>query len=213
MGEARIKTWLDIAPAYLDFAIKFLRHPPDAFASIELEGRVSSDLTGILLGGVALSYVLVLAIGPAELAQDRGTVAELVRALAARDGFLLPAVAVLATLATGVVAHLTGKLSSILPGRRRVGLAGSMEDSVNATLGFAGVYVPLVTGAICCLPRPPGGAAMPAGIAVSAALGVFPCVYLPWSLSSTHPYTPWSNAALSLGTGVVVIYLVLSLAT
>jgi hypothetical protein len=212
MSEPRVKTWLDIAPAYLDFAIKFLRNPRTAFESLELDGRVSSDLTGILLGGVALSYVFVLAVGTPGLAQDQGNVAKWIRELAARDGLLLPAVAMLATLFLGIAAHLAGRLSSMLT-RGRVGLPGCMEDSVNATLGFAAVFVPLVAGVVCCATRLPAGVAIPVGVGLSVGLGVFPLVYFPWSLSSIRSDASWGSTASSLATIVVAIYVVALLLT
>lgn len=213
MSEPRIKSWLDIAPAYLDFAIKFLRRPPKAFASLGLDGRVSSDLTGILLGGVALSYVEVLIAGPDAFARDQGTVTQLVRDLSGRDTMLLPAVVMLGTLVAGVTAHMFGKVCSLLSGGRGAGFTGTMEDSVNSTLGFAGVYVPLATGVVCCLPHLSSGIALPVGVGLSVLLALFLCVYLPWSFSAMHAGVSWGSAALALGTGVVVIYLVVALVT
>ena len=58
MDEAPIRTLLDVLPAYMNFAIGFLRSPRAAFAPYALKGRVQSNLTSFLLAGVAAAYIV-----------------------------------------------------------------------------------------------------------------------------------------------------------
>ena len=76
MTDKEVKSWLDIAPAYLNFAIRFLRWEHNAFANVAKAGEVSRDLTSILLGGVALSYLIALVAAPAQLEQDPSRVVQ-----------------------------------------------------------------------------------------------------------------------------------------
>jgi hypothetical protein len=215
MGDNAVKSWLDIAPAYINFILKFVRDPRRAFSSVAGSAQVSSDLTSILLGGVALSYLIVVLGGSRELEHDPGTVAAFLRGL---DYQVLPLLGVIVTLALGVVSHLCGKLYAALwrlgrperPGKWDPKLGGGVEDSVNAALGFAAAYVPLTAAVICVSSRLGRFAAPGAGVG-GLLLAVFLLIYFPWSLGATHRSTGLAQAFLAFGGGVVLVGLVLGL--
>ena len=58
MNDKAVTGWLDLAPACLDSTIRFLRQTRTAFAGCSMAGRVSPDLTSILVGGIVLSYLI-----------------------------------------------------------------------------------------------------------------------------------------------------------
>ena len=211
MDEKAIKSWLDIAPAYISFILKFIRDPRRAFAKVKGSSEISPDLTSILLGGIALSYLIVIVGGPPDLKQDPGTIAKLLRDL---DYQLLPVLGLFVIFACGVVGHALGRLYAVLvtigkktpAGKLDPKLGGSIEDSVNATLGFSAVYIPLAVAAITGVSRVPKDHVIEFGFAV-VALMVFPLIYFPWALSSTHRQTTWLQAALAVGGGIVLAVL------
>ena len=177
MEERAVNSWLDIAPAYLNFVLKFFRSPREAFAGVARTSKVSSDMTAILLGGVALSYLIVALAGSPQLRDDPGTVAGWLRKM---DYHLLPVVALLGALILAVLCHIVGRYG--LSTRR---LRGTVEDSVNAALGFSAVYLPLVATALCGISWFPGSTGAVAGVG-GVLLAVFAVWYFPWSLLATH---------------------------
>jgi hypothetical protein len=214
MDDKAVKSWLDIAPAYLNFVLKFVRDPRRAFSSVAGTAQVSSDLTSILLGGVALSYLIVVLGGSRELEQDPGSIAGFVRGL---DRQVLPLLGVLATFVLAVVSHLCGKLYATLsrvgsqkaPGKWDPKLGGGVEDSVNAALGFAAVYAPLTAAVICVSSRLGRFTAISAGVG-GVLLAAFLLIYFPWALSATHRRTSVGQAFVALGGGLVLVGLVLA---
>jgi len=210
-----VNSWLDIAPEYLNFLLRFLWNPRHAFASVSGTSKVSSDLTSILLGGVAFSYLIVVAAASPELKADPSKIAKLLRHL---DYRLLPVLTMIATVAIAVVSHLLGRLFSIVSrlsrrapsGRWDPKLGGGVEDSVNAALGFAAVYIPLVAVALCGVSWLPGDKAVSAAV-VGALLSVFAVVYFPWALSSTHPDTGFFQAFIAFSGAVVLAALPITL--
>jgi hypothetical protein len=177
MEEKAVNSWLDIAPAYLNFLLKFFRSPREAFAGVARTAKVSSDMTSILLGGVALSYLIVALAGSPQLKDDTGVVARWLRKM---DYHLLPVVALLGALALAVVCHIVGRYG--LSFQR---LGGTVEDSVNAALGFSAVYLPLIVTVLCGISWFPGRN----GVAAATAgflLAAFALWYFPWSLLATH---------------------------
>jgi hypothetical protein len=210
MAENAVNSWLDIAPAYLNFLFAFLRNPQQAFSQVAVHRKVSSDLTSILLGGVALAYLIVLLTAPPELKQDQGVVANLLRG---QDYHLLPVMGAFAAILLAVISHCGGKgfvFLSRLGEKGRVGpwdpkLGGSVEDSVNAALGFAAVFVPFTSGMICAVSRFPR---FNPGIA-GFVLAIFAVVYFPWSLSSTHQHTGVRQAYMAFSGGVVLLVVII----
>jgi len=211
VDEKAIKTWLDIAPAYISFFLKFVRDPRRAFAKVKGSSEISPDLTSILLGGIALSYLIVIVGGSPDLKQDPGTIARSLREL---DYRLLPVLGFFVIFASGVLGHALGRLFTVLvtigrktrAGRSDPKLGGSIEDSVNATLGFSAVYLPLAVAVIAGVSRVPKDHVIEFGFAV-VTLVVFPLIYFPWALSSTHRETTWLQAALAVGGGIVLVVL------
>ena len=192
MSEKAIKTWLDIAPEYVDFLLKFVRRPPVAFENRFTYGKISSDLTSILMGGIALSYVLILVAGSPQLQNDSSEMAKLMRGLAARDLLLLPAVAYLCILGFAIFCHVLGKAVTLVfsidnTSQKLFGnLSGSVEDSVNAALGFTSVYIPLFAAVLCVATWLPLQIVSSVGVSLAFVPGIFPFIYYPWSLSATH---------------------------
>ena len=206
MTEKEVKSWLDIAPAYLNFAIRFLRWERTAFANVAKAGEVSRDLTSILLGGVALSYLIAFVAAPAQLEQDPS---RLVQWLSKVDYHLLPLLGLFATLVLSIATHLLGKLFarfsalSSKSGRSDPRLGGTLEDSLNAALGFAAVFLPTATTALCVMNWLPLRPWIPGVTGIILAFLIL--AYFPFSLSSTHPDTDWAQAFLALA-GAVVIF-------
>ncbi len=219
MEEKTVKTWLDIAPAYIDFLLKFIRNPSRAFARVSGSSEISSDLTSVLLGGVALSYLLVIAGGSPELKNDPGSIATFLRTT---DYQLLPIFGLAVIIACGVASHVLAKLFMAFftalttitrntpNGRSDPKLGGSIEDSVNATLGFSAVFLPLATGTISALSWLPKDHWIEPVLAGMLII-VFLFVYFPLALSATHPQTTWPQAALAIGGGVTLVEGLLSL--
>ena len=191
MSDKTIKTWLDIAPEYIDFTIKFLRKPPAAFEKLIKPGKVSSDLTSILMGGMALSYLLILVAGSPNLQSDTSEIAEWARRLTAIDVLLLPVVGLLGVFSVAVVGHIFTKATIYifsLGGRISpffAKLPGSAEDTVNAALGFASVFVPFCAAMLCAFSWLPPQL-VPLGIGVSVVPVIFLFIYYGWSLIATH---------------------------
>lgn len=212
MNEKAINTWLDIAPEYMDFFIKYLRNPPNAFDKMTGTGKVSSDHTSLLLGGVAVSYLIVLVFGSSKLQSDQGVVAQFLRDL---DVQALPVIAIFVTFTAAILTHAAAKFYSWFFSRlpELAKLGGSAEDSVNAALGFAAVFVPLMTGAVVIIVRLPTNLALYVGVPLSLGTSMFACVYFPWSLSATHPDTSPLQAFWALCGGGTILYGLVSLVT
>ena len=219
MSEKEVKSWLDIAPAYLNFAIRFLRWERTAFANVAKAGEVSRDLTSILLGGIALSYLIAVLAAPARLEQDPS---RLVQWLPKVEYHLLPLFGLFATLVLAIATHLLGKLFARFsalgrskPGRWDPRLGGTLEDSVNAALGFAAVFLPVATTAICIMNWLPVRLWIPGVVGI--ILAFFIVAYFPFSLSATHPNTGYPQAFLAFGGAVVLVvmavYFIVWLAT
>ncbi|HKU76170.1 MAG TPA: hypothetical protein VJR02_19835 [Pyrinomonadaceae bacterium] len=211
MTDKEIKSWLDIAPAYLNFAIRFLRWERTAFASVAKAGEVSRDLTSILLGGVALSYLIAFVAAPAQLEQDPS---RLVQWLSKVEYHLLPLIGLFATLVLAIATHLLGKLfarfsafSRSQSGRWDPRLGGTLEDSVNSALGFAAVFLPTATTALCIMNWLPLRLWIPGVTGIILAF-LF-VAYFTFSLSSTHPDTGYFQAFLALWGAIAVFCLAL----
>ncbi len=208
MTEKEVKGWLDIAPAYLNFAIRFLRRTRTAFANCAKAGEVSRDLTSILLGGVALSYLIALVAAPAQLKQDPSL---LVQWLGKVEHHLLPLIIISVALVLAIATHLLGKLFAQIqmgvdrtkPGRWDPRLGGTLEDSVNAALGFAAVFSPVVTIVFCIMNWLPVRLWIPGVTAI--VLEAFIIAYFPLSLSSTHADTGYFQALFASG-GAVFLF-------
>jgi hypothetical protein len=217
MSYEPIKTWVDVAPAYLNFCLAFFRNPRRAFSKVVGAASISSDLTTVCLAGVALSYLILVATSPSALRNDPGVVARLVRQL---EPQALPVVAIFVTFVLGTVSHLTGKLfvwvsrleSPDSTGAWEPKLDGAIEDSVNAALGFAAVFLPVASGALCVVSWLPAGNHVGTGVA-AIGLALFVLVYFPWSLSSTHRKTKFTNALMAFGGGIFLVSLVSFAAT
>jgi hypothetical protein len=209
MTDKEVKSWLDIAPAYLNFTIRFLRWEHNAFANVAKAGEVSRDLTSILLGGIALSYLIALVAAPAQLEQDPS---RLVQWLSKVEYHLLPLFGLFAALVLAIATHVLGKLFAQFsalgnkkPGRWDPRLGGTLEDSVNAALGFAAVFLPTATTALCIINWLPVRLWIPGVMGIF--LAVFIVAYFPFSLSSTHPDTVYSQALLAFFGAVFLLSL------
>ena len=213
MDEKPANVWLKIAPAYADFSVKFFRNPAQAFSASAKSGEVSKDLFAIFVGGVALSYVIVLVAAPPSLKTDSSI---LVRWSISLDWYLLPVAAFIAVFLIALIGHIgaksffaTRKLFDRAPIRWwDPWLGGAAEDSVNAAMGVAAVFVPLFAATLCAVSWFPPSTWLPgtAGM-VFAALFL---IYMPWSLSCTHPNTGVTQAFLALGASFFMVFIVAS---
>ena len=211
MEDKVVKDWLDIAPAYINFALKFFRSPKDAFEGVSGSSKVSSDITGILLGGIALAYLIVIVAAPPEMVLGTGRVAEFFSEL---DPKLLPVAALLVAVAVRVVSHVAGKVFARFsewgrgssPGKWDPKLGGTVEDSVNAALGFVAVFAPLLVSVLFVAEELWVDSRVLTGL-LGVSLAVFVIAYFPLSLSSAHPNTGVWQAALAFAGGIVMVTL------
>jgi hypothetical protein len=208
-----IESWLDIAPKYLDFAIRFIRNPNAPLSPYAGNGSVTRDLTAFLLAGVATAYLLVALLIPMDLNETTvklllGNVGLWFMRLAKEDVRLLPVATFLISVLLSIAVHILNWASSgvwRLADRllQRLGnrgllwegltmkLPGTLEDSVNAGIGFAAVYTPfiiLVLAArlsigICATAKALDSLDLAmAGLLVTALF-----VYLPLAIAAVHP--------------------------
>lgn len=215
-----IKTVLDVAPAYINFTFSFFRSPRNALKSYSGIGKVNSDLTSLLLGGVAASYVSALLLAPSELSTDSGNVVRLLRRLGSEN---IP-IATLGFVLFGAIAlHATVK--SIAGIGRRVGgeqavtdFSGRIEDTINAAFAFSAIFVPFTTA--CFLASfnlysiIASEAVLTVGtlvVGLSIAIGVY--VYFPLCLSAVHAKTTLPQAAWAVGIGFTALGVLIYFAT
>jgi hypothetical protein len=187
-----IKDWLDILPMWLEFALRFPLNPGDALQPYFVgKDIVSKDLTWLAVVGIAVSYVLIATIGPP---RDREP-SPLVQFFYRIDLNVLPVFMILALFAFSVGLHLFVALYLAilgLPGDR----LGAIEKTVNATLGFASVYIPFATLIFCVnvrlisafpdLEGRRGKAAFSLFVFGSLVTAVSFIIYLPLSLAAAH---------------------------
>jgi hypothetical protein len=143
MDEGPVKSVLDILPAYLNFFIGFTRSPHAAFAPYARTGRVEGKLTSCLLAGVAAAYIAgaVMPSASLDIENPQGGMDRFARWIVHQDVKTLPLEALLAVLALALAAHLIGKFFDLW--REKPSLPGKAEDTVNAALGFASVFLPV----------------------------------------------------------------------
>jgi hypothetical protein len=212
VDEKSIKSWLDIAPHYIGFFLAFLKSPSTALLSVKGSSKISSDLVATLIGGIALSYFIVLAVQSPVLAADPGTVVGLLRKV---DRNSMPFIALILIVLVAVIGHIIAKIvamilrspvpdSNSLPGPD---LGGTVEDSVNAALGFAAVFIPIGAGTIS-LATWSSSFWLPA--VAGLGLGVLALIYLSRALSATHPNTSVVQAFLAVSVAVSAVTAALS---
>jgi len=204
-----VNSWLDIAPAYLNFAIRFLRRPSEAFGDAAHSGTVSRDLTSILGGGVALSYLIAFAMAPAQLREDPSW---LIRWLTGVDYYAMPLLGLVAAVMLGIAVHWLGTLYAALsrafaskaPGPWDPHLGGRLEDSVNAALGFAAIFLPLASAvlSVAAWVRVTWFSAL-----LGLLMGVFVFVYFSLALAATHPDTGCRQAVMAMCGGLFLAFL------
>jgi hypothetical protein len=210
MNDRAISSLLDIAPAYLNFAIQFLRQTRTAFVEHAKSGKVSADLTSILVGGVALSYLIAIVAAPVQLKQDPSLI---IRWLGDLEYYQLPFIGLFAAVILAVATHILGKLYAKFstafnrkaPGPWEPQLGGTLENSVNAALGFAAVFLPVTTATLCMiawLPQNIWSIVIP----VIFLIG-FIIVYFPLALACTHPDTGFRQAWLAMAGAMVLAFL------
>jgi hypothetical protein len=198
-----IEGWLDIAPQWLGFALRFPASPASALKPYATPGAISKDLTLLAVGGLAVSYLLILVAAPASLAQDPSRTLAFLRGLEVK---VIPPTVLLVLVASAVVIHVAARLAALVRPRAKAAgrwdayLGGTVEDSVNGVLGFAAVYIPVATSLFLPaigLSGAPGGP-MPIGaiLCVLALVGLL-FIYLPLALAAAHPGTRGTQALVS----------------
>jgi len=138
--EQSTRTWLDAAPRYLEFYVRSLWKPADALTGLATPGRVSAQLTTMLLAGLALSHLLVWTFHTDALEEDTGNVVSFVRRL---DMQTLPAVVTFATALLAMPLHGLAELKE--------SSARSAEDTVNAAVAWLSVALPTATAFVLAI--------------------------------------------------------------
>ena len=213
MDEGPVKSVLEILPAYLNFVIGFLRSPRAAFAPYALKGKVQSNLTSFLLAGVAAAYIAgaLLPSTSFDIENPQGGMDLFAKWLVHQDVKTLPLQALLAVLVLALAAHIIGKLFDRW--QDKASLPGSAEDSVNAALGFASIFLPFTTMALLgtlslATPALTERFGPPALIVtIAGALVVYLLVaigYLVTSFAAVHKVS-WGGAASALAAAFVCI--------
>jgi hypothetical protein len=210
MEEKIIKSWLDIAPAYLSFILNFFKNPNKAFSNFPSPSKISHELTSILVGGIAFSYIIILTFASPLLKEDPSSIVIFLKQF---DYHLLPVISMIAVIAFAIPLHLLGKLYSWISKFSAQGkekfydpkLGGSLEDTVNAALGFASAFIPLISAVLCIVSWLPKGNSIYPGIG-GLILALLAFIYFPLSISSTHPNTGFLQALLALcGASVLAV--------
>jgi hypothetical protein len=213
MDEGPVKSLLDILPAYLNFFIGFIRSPRTALAPYALKGRVQGNLTSFLLAGVAAAYIAgaVMPSASFNIESPRGTMDLFAKWLRHQDTKVLPLEALLAVLMLALAAHLIGKLFDRW--QDKPSLLGTAEDSVNAALGFASIFLPLsvivllgmLSLATPALEQRFGQSVLVITIAGALAAYLLAAIgYLVASFAAVHRVS-WAGAASALGTAFICI--------
>jgi hypothetical protein len=216
MDEGPVKSVLEILPAYLNFVIGCLRSPRAAFAPYALKGKVQSDLTSFLLAGVAAAYIAgaLMPSTSIDIQNPQGGMDLFAKWLMHQDVKTLPLEALLAVLLLALGAHLIGKLFDRW--QDKPSLPGSAEDSMNAALGFASIFLPFTTmvllGALSlatpALTERFGTLALVITIAGALVLYLLVAIgYLVASFAAIHKVS-WGAAASALAVAFVCISVV-----
>jgi len=218
-----IETWLDIAPQYLNFALRFPRSPKRALEDYSGKGKVESDLTTLLLAGVGASYLLIAILQPASIPEASvrdlfGNAGVWVLRVAREDLRLLPVLGLMIVVGVALVIHGLLRLWAGLQHVRGVqvstGLSGTVEDSINGALGLGAVFIPYSMVVVCVLLWNLTTNTPWVLVALSAAIAAPLIGYFPASLAATHPSTKVSESVSALSgplllcafIGGVVIY-------
>jgi hypothetical protein len=153
------KTWLDVAPEYVEFLGSSIRSPAEAVAPLAEGGRVSSRLSALMLGGLALCYVLAWTFPAEALETDTGNVMTFLRRV---DPERLPAIAVFLVVCGAWPLHLL------------LGAKGTrVQDTANAALATLAVVLPLGTLIVLAVAH---WGASPVLLGSMAVLGAFSVV-------------------------------------
>lgn len=183
--------------------------PPQRFlAPYKGVGEVAAPLVGFLVAGVGLSCALMLSLAPESLRNDPSPMLARLRSIGMAQ---LPAAIAFAVALVTVVAHvaaaLVGRILSYSRSRFEPRLKGDVGDSLNAAFAFSSVYIPAVCIFLLLL-YPRARVSSRAGLFVllmAMADIAFLMIYLPWCISSVHPDTTYSQAAVAVWCGVAGI--------
>ncbi len=207
-----LKTTPELLAEYLNFSINFAKKPRATLQPYEGKGSIDSKLTRFVLLSVALSFIIALIASKFGVAEDPSPTLAFIHSF---DPSLLPIVAIVLILAITILFHLAAQiyisLNRLIPGALDAHLGGSVQDSINASFGFAAFFVPLTTIVLSVLlilanqnsavinPMVPG--------TIGIALAVVSVIYYPAALSATHPNTSFLQAFLAVSASLVVIFL------
>lgn len=114
-----IKTWLDIAPEYLNFCLRFPRNPKMALSPYCGKNSISRDLTLFLLASVVVSYLLVLILLPVSL-KDKvienifGSIGKCFATVSNRDVRLLPIYTLFLVFPFSIIIHYSSKVGAFI---------------------------------------------------------------------------------------------------
>ncbi len=208
-----VKSVLDVAPEYLNFVIGSVKHPTKFLRPYRRKEKVNSDLTSLLLAGLALAYV-VLFVAPAAELEDMGNLTKIVRYLNDKD--VLPLSVLVFISVFSMLLHVSVKLVDMLmrPNSERI-LNGTVEDTINASFAFASMYIPFATTILIVMALLFGDAKTSPNTWRIIALVVFGVlnagvffVCFSLCLYGVHDCNKKLDAFYALGIGIVVIALI-----
>lgn len=217
MKKGSIEDWLDIVPQWLSFALRFPADPRAALQPYSASGAVSKDLALLVAAGVGVAYLAIALSAPPSLVHDLSRMLRLFRGV---DVNLLPPMMLLLLLVSALAVHLLAKLFAMLVGAGRPGsrwaphLGGTVEDSVNAFLGVASVYIPLAilafSVAVSVFDGPGRRLTMPVQLCGLLLIGAL-FVYVPTALATVHPKTTSAQALVTFGAAFGIAAFVVAL--
>ena len=207
MNEKAINTWLDIAPEYMDFLLKYFRINGDIFKGIKTSHKVSSDLTNVLLAGLVISYAIIW-ISSSSLLKEQGTVARFLLNLNL-DLWFTPLIIIFVIFIIAILFHISAKVGRLLFRESELVLSGSIEDTVNASLATSAVFIPIFIMLVVVMAWLQVDEMLIVSIPLTIIIGVaFLFGYFPWSLSKTHgiPYLQALGAVFVASATVGVVF-------
>ena len=143
-----LKTAPEFLADYANFYLQFSRRPIETIKSITMsrdgaEGQVNAKLIGFCLLSVSISFVIVRIGAALGMAEETSWGPR----FAAQVGeTYLPLVTLVMIFALGTISHILLKAGGVLTPVLGVGrLKGSLAGSINAFVGIASWYIPLMT--------------------------------------------------------------------
>ena len=206
--EQLLKDALNLLPEYLTFLISFVARPAAEMRRYASQDKIDKKLVAFLGVALALSWVIVFVASNFIPHEYRGFSLDVLRRAFPGVVHLISKPKLIPLLAVVSITFLLAALHLIMATwnwllnlgpepDRDFSLGGSVWDTINAGLGFAALFVPLlaaygaVTTVLMFIPNAKDVAIGLVGLVVLLA-SVF--YYLPGALSGTHRATSFRQA-------------------